>query len=108
MKRGQSKESESKSYMLSLSDVFEVVFSQTTKYHQRGEMKEVSLPVAIQFINDNKVSMTDEILSVIKEKGKRAIESPKFLYQTIVDVVVYPTTSNKPSPFTSALTSLFV
>mgnify|MGYP003588000583 CR=1 FL=1 len=72
-------ESESKSYMLSLSDVFEVTFNQTTKYHQRGEMKEVSLPVAIQFINDNKVSMTDEIISVIKEKGMESLINDKKL-----------------------------
>lgn len=79
MKRGQSKESESKSYMLSLSDVFEVTFIQTTKYHSKGEMKEVSLPVAIQFINDNKVDMTDEILSVIKEKGMESLVNDKKL-----------------------------
>ena len=79
MKRGQSKESESKSYMLSLSDVFEVTFNQTTKYHQKGEMKEVSLPVAIQFINDNKVSITDEILSVIKEKEMESLINDKKL-----------------------------
>ena len=79
MKRGQSKESESKSYMLSLSDVFEVTFNQTTKYHSKGEMKEVSLPVAIKFINDNKVSMTDEILSSIKEKGMEDLINDKKL-----------------------------
>ena len=77
MKRGQSKESESKSYMLSLSDVFEVKFNQTTKYHQKDEVKLVSLPVAIKFINDNKVSMTDEILSVIKEKGMEDLINDK-------------------------------
>ena len=87
MKRGQSKESESKSYMLSLSDVFEVTFNQTTKYHQKGEMKEVSLPVAIQFINDNKVSMTDEILSVIKEKGLKAVEKGAFVESEISKLV---------------------
>lgn len=79
MKRGQSKESESKSYMLSLSDVFEVKFNQTTKYHQKDEVKLVSLPVAIKFINDNKVSMTDEILSVIKEKGMEDLINDKKL-----------------------------
>ena len=79
MKRGQSKESESKSYMLSLWDVFEVTFNQTTKYHQKGEMKEVSLPIAIQFINDNKVDMTDEIISVIKEKGMESLINDKKL-----------------------------
>lgn len=79
MKRGQSKESESKSYMLSLSDVFEVKFNQTTKYHQKDEVKLVSLPVAIKFINDNKVSITDEILSVIKEKGMEDLINDKKL-----------------------------
>ena len=79
MKRGQSKESESKSYMLSLSDVFEVKFNQTTKYHQKDEVKLVSLPVAIKFINDNKVSMTDEILSDIKEKGMEDLINDKKL-----------------------------
>ena len=79
MKRGQSKESESKSYMLSLSDVFEVKFNQTTKYHQKDEVKLVSLPVAIKFINDNKVSMTDEILLVIKEKGMEDLINDKKL-----------------------------
>ena len=79
MKSGQSKESESKSYMISLSDVFEVKFNQTTKYHQKDEVKLVSLPVAIKFINDNKVSMTDEILSVIKEKGMEDLINDKKL-----------------------------
>lgn len=69
MKRGEEREKDVKGYMISLSDVYEVEFKQTTNFHTKGDKILVSLPIAIKFINEGKVDMTAEILEAVKANG---------------------------------------
>ena len=67
MKRGRNKIDGKKGYRFPLSDVFEVTFTKSTKYHAQGEKKLVSLPVAIKLINDGKVNTTSEIDEAVEK-----------------------------------------
>lgn len=67
MKREKKKIEEKKSYKFPLSDVFEVTFLKDTNYHKAGDKKLVSLSVAIKFVNDGKVSITQDIQEAINK-----------------------------------------
>lgn len=67
MKRTRSKAEEKRGIKMSLSDVYEVVFKVSTKYHDAGDTKLVSLPIAHKLWKEGKVTLKGDALEKVKE-----------------------------------------
>ncbi len=67
MKRTRSKIQEKGGIKISLSDVFEVTFKVDTKYHESGDVKLVSLPIAHKLWKEGKVTIKGDALEKVKE-----------------------------------------
>ena len=80
MKRNIKKESDSSGILLNLSEVVTVVFLKKTKYHEKDEEKQVSIPIAHKWEKMKKVSIKKEdkeTLSDFEKKVATANEAPK-------------------------------
>lgn len=76
MKRGKVNKNDAKSYRFEPSDVYEVTYIKA-KHHEIGDKDYVSLPVAIMFINEGKITSTSEIEEAIAKYGMSGLIKSK-------------------------------
>lgn len=63
----QVAEDTKKGVVISLSDVVEVTYTKDTSFHKKGDKRLVSLPLALKFKWQGKISMNEDALKEVKE-----------------------------------------